>query len=115
MSKARMQVLSVGGGGLFFQGRARIAKLALARRLPTCGLTREYLEAGVLMSYGADQVAIARRAAVYVDKILKGAKPADIPVEAPMKFEFLINDRTAKALGMTIPRSLMLRADELIK
>jgi putative tryptophan/tyrosine transport system substrate-binding protein len=115
MEKARMQALTIGSEGLFYQGRTRIAKLALARRLPLSVWSRETLEAGALMSYGPDQVAIARRTAVYVDKILKGAKPADIPVEIPTKFEFLINARTANALGVKIPQSLLLRADELIK
>jgi putative tryptophan/tyrosine transport system substrate-binding protein len=115
MVKARVQALSTAGGGLFFQGRAKFAKLAIARHLPTCGPTIEFLEAGTLMSYGPDQVAIFRRAAVYVDKILKGAKPADIPVEIPTKFEFLINAKTAKALGVKIPQPLLLRVNEVIE
>jgi putative ABC transport system substrate-binding protein len=114
MAKTRMQALTLGGGGVFFQGRARIAKLALARRMPTCGTSREYMEAGTLMSYGPDLVAIARRTPVYVDKILKGAKPADLPVEIPTKFEFLINTKIAGALGVKIPQTLLIRANELI-
>jgi putative ABC transport system substrate-binding protein len=115
MAKARMQAVTVAGGGLFFQGRARIAKLALARRMPICGPTREYLESGTLMSYGPDQVAISRRTAVYVDKILKGAKPGDIPVEIPTKFELLINAKIAQGLGLKIPQTLSTRADEVIR
>jgi putative ABC transport system substrate-binding protein len=92
-----------------------VAKLALARRLPTCVYSRETLEAGALMSYGPDQRAIFRRAAAYADKILKGAKPAELPVEQPTRFEFLINLRTAKALGLTIPPSLLLRVDQAIE
>jgi putative ABC transport system substrate-binding protein len=101
--------------GLFYQGRATLAQLALARRLPLVVYSRETLEAGALMSYGADQRAIFRRAAVYVDKILKGDKPADLPVEQPTKFEFLINLKTAKALGLDIPPTLLARADEVIE
>jgi ABC-type uncharacterized transport system substrate-binding protein len=115
MVKARAQAVAVNAEGLFFQGRTMVAKLALARRLPTCVYSRETLEAGALMSYGPDQRAIFRRAATYADKILKGAKPAELPVEQPTRFEFLINLRTAKALGLTIPPSLLLRVDQAIE
>jgi putative tryptophan/tyrosine transport system substrate-binding protein len=101
--------------GLFYQGRAKLAQLALARRVPLMVYSRETLEAGALMSYGSDQRAIFRRAAIYVDKILKGEKPADLPVEQPTKFEFLVNLKTAKALGLTIPEAFLLRADEVIE
>ena len=112
MVKARVQAVSVNADGLFFQGRASVAKLALTRRLPTCVYSRETLEAGALISYGPDHRAIFRRAAAYVDKILKGAKPSELPVEQPTKFEFLVNLKTARALGLPIPQSLLIRADQ---
>jgi len=112
MVKARVQAVSVNADGLFFQGRASVAKLALTRRLPTCVYSRETLEAGALISYGPDHRAIFRRAAAYVDKILRGAKPSELPVEQPTKFEFLVNLKTAKALGLTIPQSLLIRAEQ---
>src|SRR4051812_9776109 len=92
-----------------------IADLALARNLPSCGYVRELLEAGGLLSYGVDQRAMARHAAVYVDRILKGEKPDKLPVEQPTRFELLINLKTAKALGLTVPDSLLSRADEVIE
>jgi putative tryptophan/tyrosine transport system substrate-binding protein len=115
MVKAGAQAVAVNAEGLFFQGRALVAQLALARRLPTCVYSRETLEAGALMSYGPDQRAIFRRAAVYVDKILKGTKPAELPVEQPTRFEFLVNQQTAKRLGVTIPPSVLLRADQVVE
>jgi ABC-type uncharacterized transport system substrate-binding protein len=114
MVKAGMQAVVVNAESLLYQGKARIAKLALARRLPTCVRVRELLEAGALVSYGADQRAISRRVAVYVDRILNGGPPADMPVEQPTRFELLVNMKTAKALGVTIPQTLLLRADEVI-
>jgi putative tryptophan/tyrosine transport system substrate-binding protein len=90
-------------------------RLALKHRLPRMYWTREYVENGGLMAYSANSVDLRRRAATVVDKILKGAKPADLPVEQPTKFELVINLKTAKALGLTIPPSLLLRADELIQ
>ena len=90
-------------------------QLALKHRLPGMYATREYVDVGGLMSYSANTVDLRRRAAVFVDKILKGAKPADLPVEQPTKFELVINLKTAKALGLTIPPSLLLRADEVIQ
>ena len=95
--------------------RIRIHTLALAARLPTIHGLREFVEAGGLMSYGPNLPDQFRRAADYVDKILRGAKPADLPVEQPTKFDFVINLTTAKALGLTIPESFLLRADEVIE
>jgi putative ABC transport system substrate-binding protein len=115
MVKAGMQAVVVNAESLFYQGKETIAKLAVARRLPTCVWVREVLEAGALASYGPDQRAIARRVAVYVDRILKGEKPADMPVEQPTRFEFLINLKTAKALGIEVPPTLLTRADEVVE
>jgi len=114
MVKAGMEAVVVNAESLFYQGKERIAKLALARRLPTCVWVREVLEAGALLSYGADQRAIARRVAVYVDRILKGERPADMPVEQPTGFRLIINMKTAKALGITVSQALLLRADEVL-
>jgi putative ABC transport system substrate-binding protein len=98
-----------------FTYRSRITALAASSRLPVlCGF-REFPDVGGLMSYGASIVVLFRQAATFVDKILKGAKPADLPVEQPTKFELVINVRVAKALGLTIPPSLLARADELIE
>ena len=95
--------------------RARLVDLAAQSRLPTISNERVFVEAGGLMSYAASDRDMHRRAAYYVDRILKGAKPADLPVEQPTKFELIINLKTAKALGMTIPPSLLLLADEVIQ
>src|SRR6202171_174967 len=95
--------------------RAELGSAALQHRLPTIFANKTYLEGGGLMSYGPDIIEVWRRAANYVDKILKGAKPADMPIEQPTKFELVISLKTAKALGLTIPPSLLLRADELIQ
>jgi putative ABC transport system substrate-binding protein len=100
---------------LFNAQRTQIAALAAKGRLPAIYGNREFVEAGGLMSYGASLVDLWRRAATYVDKILKGAKPADLPVEQPTKFELVINMKTAKALGLTIPRSVLSLADEVIQ
>ncbi len=103
--------------GLFSLHRKRIFDLALRHRLPAAvsGTAAWYAEAGALMAYGANSFAIFRRAATYVDKILKGAKPADLPVEQPTRFELVINLKAAKALGLTIPQSVMIRADQVIQ
>jgi putative ABC transport system substrate-binding protein len=112
---ARAGALLVLGGGLLFPQARRIAELAGRSRLPAMYGLRPLVEAGGLISYGADIIEIWRRAAAYVDKILKGAKPADLPVEQPTKFELVINLKAAKALGLTIPPSLLLRANEIIQ
>jgi len=98
-----------------FAHMARVMELALRNRLPRIAFFRESVPSGVLMSYGPSLVQAMQRAAVYVDKILKGTKPADLPVEQPTKFELVINLKTAKALGLTIPQSLLLRADQVIE
>ena len=100
---------------MFFGERRRLVGLAAKNRLPVVYPQREFVDAGGLMSYGPDLADLFRRAASYVDKILKGAKPADLPVEQPTKFELVINLKTAKALGLNIPHSLLLRADQVIQ
>jgi putative ABC transport system substrate-binding protein len=115
MVKMGMQAVTINSEGLAYQQREFIAQLAIARRLPLSVWSRETLEAGALMSYGADQPAMCRRAAAFVDKILKGAKPADIPVEEPANIEFLLNKKTAKALGLTFPHTLLAAATEVIE
>ena len=90
-------------------------KLAIVRRLPTCVWVKELVDDGALMSYGVDQRAIARRVAVYVDRILKGENPAEMPVEQPTKFELILNMKTAKALGLTIAPAILLRAEQIIE
>jgi putative ABC transport system substrate-binding protein len=101
--------------GVFVHHRTRLASLALQKRLPTITGLREQVEAGGLMAYGPSLTALARRAATFVDRILKGAKPDDLPVEQATTFDLVINLRTAKALGLTIPQSFLLRADEVIQ
>ena len=102
-------------GPLLFRHRARILELVAQSRLPTMYSLREYVDAGGLMAYGNSLPDMFRRAATYVDKILKGAKPADLPVEQPMKFELVINLKTAKALGLTMPPTLLFQADEVLQ
>jgi putative ABC transport system substrate-binding protein len=102
-------------GPMFFSHRKRLAELAVKHRLPTVMGSREYVEAGGLAGYGPDELDLFRRAATFVDKILKGAKPADLPMEQPTKFELIINLKTAKALGLTISPSVLGRADEVIQ
>lgn len=116
MSAARgAGALLVVDDSVFTTQRAKIAELALKNRLPTMYGFREMVQAGGLMAYGPDYGDLYRRAAEYVQKILQGAKPSDLPVERPIKFEFIINLNTAKALGLTIPPSLLTRADEVIR
>jgi putative tryptophan/tyrosine transport system substrate-binding protein len=115
MTREGARAVIVWGSDDLFVHRARIAELAAKARLAVVCPFREYVEAGCLMSYSANPVDLCRRAATYVAKILKGAKPGDLPVEQPTKFELVINLKTAKALGLTIPPSLLGRADEVIQ
>ena len=114
-SKGRAQAILVLRNPLTANHHARIVELALKSRFPTMYADREFVEAGGLMSYGADYIFMYRRVAYYVDRILKGAKPTDLPVEQPTKFEFVINLKTAKQIGLTIPQSMLYRADKVIK
>ena len=113
--KGRVEALYVVGDPLANLNRVRINTFALVARLPTIYVQREYVEAGGLMSYGPNYAALFRRAADYVDKILRGAKPADLPVEQPTQFDLVINLVTARALGLTVPPTLLVRADEVIE
>ena len=115
MAKERVGALLILSDILFNSHGRRLADLAASRRLPIANAVRESVEAGQLMSYGPSFLDSFRRTAEYVDKILKGGKPADLPVEQPTKFELVINLKTAKALGLTIPSSLLGRADEVIQ
>ncbi len=115
MIRARADALTVVPSAMFFGERRRLVDLAAKNRLPAVYSLREYVDAGGLMAYGPNIADLFRRAATYVDKILKGAKPGDLPVEQPTKFELVINLKTAKALGLTISPSLLLRADEVIQ
>jgi putative ABC transport system substrate-binding protein len=115
MVRERAAALIVGGSPLFFAERTRLAALAAKHGLPELFNERSYADAGGLMSYGSDFAENFRRAADYVDKILRGAKPADLPVEQPSKFELVINLKTAKALGLTVPPTLLAIADEVIE
>jgi putative ABC transport system substrate-binding protein len=99
----------------FLAQHKRIVALAARHRLPSIYGLREFVDAGGLMAYGPDRVAMFRRAADYVDKILRGAKPAELPIEQPTQFQLVVNLKTAKALGLTIPESILVRADEVIR
>jgi len=115
MTKEKTGALLILVDAIFTNQVKRIARLAAEKHLPSIYGQREYAEAGGLMVYSSDPLDLERRAAIFVDKILKGAKPADLPVEQPTKFELVINLKTAKALGLTIPPSLLQRADEVIE
>jgi putative ABC transport system substrate-binding protein len=115
MTRARAGALTVLPSSMFFNERRRLVDLAATNRLPAVYPRREFVDAGGLMAYGPNAADVFRRAATYVDKILKGAKPGDLPIEQPTKFELVINLKTAKALGLTIPPSPLGRADEIIQ
>jgi putative ABC transport system substrate-binding protein len=115
MAKARAEALVVFTEPMLYAQRDRLADLAARNRLPTINMIKGHAEAGDLIAYGPDYRDLYRRVAEIVDKILKGAKPADLPIEEPTKFELVINLKTAKTLGLTIPPSLLQRADEIIE
>jgi len=114
-AKANVQAIITMDDPLIQSARARIVEFQLNRRLPVIGELRPMTEAGGVMSYGPNQIDMWKRAAIFVDKILKGANPADIPVERPTKFELLINLKSAKALGLPVPNTLLVAADEVIE
>ena len=115
MSSARADGLTVLPSNRFLREHRRLVELAAKNRLPAVYTSREFVDAGGLMSYGANEPDLFRRAATYVDKILKGVKPADLPVEQPTKFELVINLKTVKALGLTIPQSMLAQSDDVIQ
>jgi putative ABC transport system substrate-binding protein len=114
-TKARADALVVLASPVLSDQHAKVANLALKSRLPAIYFRQEFVEAGGLMSYGTSFTDLSRRAATYVDKILKGTKPAELPVEQPKKFEFIVNLKTAKQIGLTIPPNVLVRADKVIK
>jgi putative ABC transport system substrate-binding protein len=115
MTRARAGALTVLPSNMFLRERRRLVDLAARSRLPAVYPLREFVDAGGLMAYGPNLADLSRRAATYVDEILKGAKPGELPVEQPTKFDLVINLKTAKALGLTIPPSLLQRADQVIE
>jgi putative ABC transport system substrate-binding protein len=115
MVRERAQAFVVLADPVLFNYRGQIGEKALRNRLPGVSNLREYAEAGLLLTYGSDLQDLFRRSAAFVDKIFKGAKPADLPVEQPTKFAFVINLKTAKAFGLIIPPTLLARADEVIE
>ncbi len=115
MARDRMDGVSVAASAAYTEHRKQIADLAIRHRLATLSLRGEFVDIGCLMSYGPGFSDLFRRAATYVDKVLKGAKPADLPVERPANFELVFNLKTAKALGLTMPASVLARADEIIE
>jgi putative tryptophan/tyrosine transport system substrate-binding protein len=114
-SKGRADAVLVLGGAVFTSQRTQIVDLAVKSRLPATYQANEYSDVGGLITYGVNITDLFRRAATYVDKILKGAKPADLPVEQPKKFDLIINLKAAKQIGLTIPPSVLYKADKVIK
>ena len=115
LAKEGAQALIVMPGAMMGAERRRIVKYALDQRWPTTAFIRAFAEEGALLSFSADRTALCRRAASYVDRILKGARPGDLPIEQPTKFELFVNMKTAKALGITMPQSILVRADQVIE
>ena len=115
MTRERANALFVTGDSMLFSHRQRLAHLAAKHRLPSMHSEREYVESGGLMAYGVDLAWHMRGAAFYIDRILKGANPATLPVEQPTKFELVINLKTAKAIGLAIPPNVLARADKVIR
>jgi putative ABC transport system substrate-binding protein len=115
MKRERADAVMLAENTIFLAYRQHIADLAITHRLPMMAAANEFVLAGALLSYGTDYPDLFRRAAVYVDKILKGARPADLPVEQPTKFELVVNLKTAKTLGLTIPQSVLQRADQIVE
>jgi putative tryptophan/tyrosine transport system substrate-binding protein len=113
--RSHVEAVFVGQSSLNFANRHLIVEFAARNRLPALSVSREYVDAGGLISYGVSLSELNRRAAGYVDRILRGAKPSDLPVEQPIKFDLIVNLKTAKALGLTIPDKLLLLADEAIE
>jgi putative ABC transport system substrate-binding protein len=114
-TKGRAEAVLVLQSAVFFSQRTQIAELAIKSRLPAIYYTTEFVEAGGLMSYATSYTDLFRRAATYMDKILKGRTPSDLPVEQPMKFEFVVNLKAAKQIGLTIPPNVLVRADKVIR
>jgi putative tryptophan/tyrosine transport system substrate-binding protein len=114
-SREQLNAIIIVASPFYFGERKRLVELAAKYRLPAIYPDRQFVDDGGLMSYGVDRHDLYRRAAVYVDKILKGAKPADLPVEQPAKFELIINLKAAKQIGLTIPPNVLARADKVIK
>ena len=115
VAREQAEAILMGGSSMHFAGASRIAAFAAEKKLPVASFFPQLVEAGGLLAYGIDLLDLNRRAAEYVDKILRGALPADLPVEQPRKFELVLNLKTAKALGITIPQSVLLRADRVIE
>ncbi|MGH9426295.1 MAG: ABC transporter substrate-binding protein, partial [Terriglobia bacterium] len=114
-SKGRAQAVLTLGSAILVSQRAQIVELAVKNRLPAIYYESQYVEAGGLMTYGVNLLDLYRRAATFVDKILKGRKPADLPVEQPMKFEFIVNLKAAEQIGLTIPPNVLVRANKVIR